>query len=221
MVCFRAQAQHFSRFPNIHAGEDEFLDAESHELDPFHDLISDREGVRQGGLWGDGAEEKDGYRRVQEERIDDDHDKQAFDEAGVMKDEMQTRPEDQRLPGDGADPADNNERNGGIPRDILAEEEKNISADVWDQADRGDEQAPEVQAAAALEGGRAEHDQLDGIVVNKGCEGSEDEGDDGDITDDRKRELRHGQTCSIDLELALGGPTKSQESSKGSMGEHP
>ena len=90
---------------------------------------------------------------MQEERVNDDHDKQAFYEAGIMADEMQTRPEDQRLAGDGADPADNNERNGGVLRDILAEEEKDISADVRDQTDRGDEQAPEVQAAAALEGG--------------------------------------------------------------------
>lgn len=154
---------------------------------------------------------------MQEKRVDDDHEKQAFYETGVMEDEMQTRPEDQRLPGDGADPADNNERNGGILRDILAEKEKDISADVGDQAERGDEQAPEVQAAAALEGGRAEHDQLDGIVVNKGCEGSEDKGDDGVITDVRKHMFRHGRTCSIDLGLTLKRPTKSQESSQGGL----
>lgn len=91
---------------------------------------------------------------------------------------MQTRVQHQRLPGDHGAPAEDDQgcvEGGDVVCDVevLQDEADGVDSD----APGGEEEAPEVEACAALEGEEEEEGELDDIVEGDGEDGGDDVGD--------------------------------------------
>lgn len=80
-----------------------------------------------------------------------------------MDQQVQPRPQHQRLPRDHPDPADEGHADGEFVREDV-QEHQHVSERKWDDAQRCDEEGGEVAAAVAFEGEEAEDDQFQGVV---------------------------------------------------------
>lgn len=114
-------------------------------------------------------------RDVQEEDVHNNHALDEAQDAGVLEHQVQTRVEDERLAGDHRPPADGEEGDGEPGGGGQAEEFDQVSDGVRNNADTGDEHAPEIRATVTFEGEEDEDDQFEHIVPS-----DTDESRDGD-----------------------------------------
>lgn len=160
------ELEELQRGLGVDDGEDDFLDGEADELDALEDTKGWGEPIGPGRLLAHLEDPADG---VQDDSVDDDHgERGAQDQAGVY-DQMESGPEDQGLARDHGAPSYVGERDGEVAR-VDVKDEEDVAQTEGENADRGDEEGPEVEAAALLEGGEAQDNEFDGIVPGDGDE---------------------------------------------------
>ncbi|GFF47969.1 LOW QUALITY PROTEIN: hypothetical protein IFM46972_08431 [Aspergillus udagawae] len=166
-AAIRIYLQQRHRFVDIQPRKQQFLQTEADELYALHDVECGRNAVRPGQRIRRELERRAGG--VQHDPVDDD---QCSQGAAVIKDEIQPRPEDERLPRDHSRPADIED--GDLEEVVCkgdAVDLEDVAEAEGDDAEGGHEEGPEVGAGVALEGVEAEHDQVDGVAPGDGDEG--------------------------------------------------
>ena len=144
----RERFQDPDRGPEVDGGDDEFLDAESGQLDPFHHVEHAAPRRRIGRIAADGEDDR---RYVQRKYVENDHPEDISCDPVVANHQVEPREEHECLTGDHADPSYLDPRDRHPPR--CADEEFEDEAQRVQHAAPGtDEKRPEVQAAVPLEG---------------------------------------------------------------------
>lgn len=116
-----SQIQHLGRFPDIQAREERFLQTEDHELDALDDVVALCECLLDGGR--DGAVEEDGGWYLHYDRVGYNQVQDCAQDARLVEDEVQARPEHDRVPCYHAVPPDQHDGDGDVCGDINKKEQ--------------------------------------------------------------------------------------------------
>ena len=155
---------------DVQTGDDDLLDEEEGDLDFLVDCV----GALEGGEAGVLSVGEDRGRDMAQDCVGDDHAKDAAEDGGVVHQQVQARVEDEGLPGHHAVPAED-VHCGEADTDEAQEGLGQGGHGLRDDAPGGDEEGPEVQAGAALEGAEEDEVELDDVVERDG--GEDDHGD--------------------------------------------
>lgn len=165
------------------------------------DALEDIEGmVEEIGLVGVAPKLEDGSRDVKEDGVYDDHGETSAEYSVAMYDEVKSGPEDEGLACHHAHPGGEFQYDGEFVRIDVVDDEK-ITQTKGDNAEGSDEQTPKVAPAIALEGRKAEDDQLDGIVPGYADEASQS----GVLSELIDRPLGEAEAAARDLESGHEG----------------
>lgn len=165
------------------------------------DALEDTEGMGEEiGLVGVAPKLKDGSRDVEEDGVYDDHGETCAEDSVAMYDEMKSGPEDEGLASHHTHPGDEFHGDGEFVRIDVVEDEQ-VSQTKGDDAEGSYEQTPEVAPAIALEGRKAEDDQLDGIVPGY----ADEAGQDGVLSELIDRPLGEAEAAARDLDFGHEG----------------
>ncbi len=165
------------------------------------DALEDIEGMGEEiGLVGVAPKLEDASRDVKEDGVYDDHGETSAEDSVAMYDEVKSGPEDEGLTCHHAHPGDEFHGDGKFVCIDVVDDEK-VPQTKGDNAEGSDEQAPEVAPAIALEGRKAEDDQLDGIIPGYADEASQN----GVLSEPIDRPFGEAEAAARDLDSGHEG----------------
>lgn len=105
--------------------------------------------------------------------VDNDHVQEALQQLLRLHEEVQSRPKNEGVTSDYANPGRYNQGHRHIRRNSREDKEK-VSHTMGDKARRGDEQTPEITSMIPLKCRETKHDELYRIVEGNGRKGGDD-----------------------------------------------